>query len=122
MSLSYATGYLGRLYEDERKYTDALRLTREAAFHANSIDAFESAYLWQWQIARIYWAQGNEVQAIANYEHAIDLLENVRQELIDGSPYTFHQKVQPLFAELSDILLAPALMQLTARYSSITKG
>src|SRR5262249_49175297 len=31
-ALSYAWGYLGKLYEEERRYDEALRLTRQALF------------------------------------------------------------------------------------------
>ncbi len=106
--LSYARGYLGRLYEDDNAFDSALALSREAAFHANSVQAYESAYLWEWQIGRIQNKLGKTTESIVSYEQAVSTLEHVRQDLIDGSPYTFHQKVQPLFTELSDILLTSA--------------
>ncbi|MCZ6504231.1 MAG: CHAT domain-containing protein [Gammaproteobacteria bacterium] len=106
--LSYARGYLGRLYEDDNAFDSALALSREAAFHANSVQAYESAYLWEWQIGRIQNKLGKTTESIMSYEQALSTLEHVRQDLIDGSPYTFHQKVQPLFTELSDILLTSA--------------
>lgn len=105
---SYALGYQGEIlaaYGTKGKVKEALGSLKTALFLANSIDAFESAYLWQWQIAKLNRAQGRTVLAITGYQNAITTLEHVRQELVDGSPYTFHQKVQPLFTELSDILL-----------------
>ena len=36
---SYAWGYLGKLYEDERRYQEALQLTRRATFAAQQINA-----------------------------------------------------------------------------------
>ena len=109
--LSYARGFLGRLYEDDQGFDAALSLSREAAFHANTNQSFESAYLWEWQIGRIQNKQGQRTAAIKSYQQAITTLEHVRQDLIDGSPYTFHQKVLPLFTELSDILLASARLR-----------
>lgn len=109
--LSYARGYLGRLYEDDKAFDTALALSREAAFQANSVQAYESAYLWEWQIGRIQIKRGKTLDAIGSYEQAVSTLEHVRQDLIDGSPYTFHQKVEPLFTELSDILLRSAMAQ-----------
>lgn len=108
---SFARGYLGRLYEDDKVYDIALAFSREAAFHANSVRAYESAYLWEWQIGRIQNKVGRPDEAIESYRQAIATLEHVRQDLIDGSPYTFHQKVQPLFTEFSDILLTAAIME-----------
>lgn len=103
--LSYAKGYLARLYEDDKSYREALAISREAFFHANSVQSYESAYMWQWQIGRIQNSLGEQENAVKSYQQAIETLEHVRQDLIDGSPYTFHQKVQPLFTGLSDILL-----------------
>ena len=106
--LSYALGYQAQLYVDNGNLTDGLAFARTASFLANSIGANESAYLWEWQIARIHHAQSETQKAIASYERAIDTLEHVRQDLINGSPFTFHQKVRPLFTQLSDILLHTA--------------
>jgi|TARA_Y100000310_G_scaffold141400_1_gene140865 CHAT domain-containing protein len=121
--LSYARGYLARLYEDDKSYGEALAISREAAFHANSIQSYESAYLWEWQIGRIQRSLGELENAVKSYQQAIETLEHVRQDLIDGSPYTFHQKVMPLFTGLSDILLnsvqalaTPATRQQRYRY------
>ncbi|NJL17529.1 MAG: tetratricopeptide repeat protein [Nitrospira sp.] len=51
-TLSYALGYLGHLYETESRLDDALQLTRRALFAAQSVDAPESLYRWQWQLGR----------------------------------------------------------------------
>ena len=106
--VSYAKGHLDRLYGDDGALETALGLSRQAAFHASAAGSYESAYLWEWQIGRVLRKQGQTAESIAAYHQAIETLERVRQDLIDGSPYTFHQKVQPLFTELSDILLIEA--------------
>ena len=110
--LGYALGYKGRVLSEssnsEKDLASALALSERAAFLASASQAYESAYLWQWQAARIYNKQAQVTEAIKSYNDAILTLENVRQELITGSPFTFHQKVQPLFTELSDLLLTTA--------------
>jgi len=110
--LGYALGYKGRVLSEssnsEEDLATALALSERAAFLASASQAYESAYLWQWQAARIYNKQAQVTEAIKSYNDAILTLENVRQELITGSPFTFHQKVQPLFTELSDLLLTTA--------------
>ena len=110
--LGYALGYKGRVLSEssnsEKDLATALALSERAAFLASASQAYESAYLWQWQAARIYNKQAQVTEAIKSYNDAILTLENVRQELITGSPFTFHQKVQPLFTELSDLLLTTA--------------
>ena len=105
---AYALGYQGEILANTGNVEKAKSQLKTALFLANSIDAYESAYLWQWQLAKIDKQQHKTAQAITGYQHAISLLEHVRQALVDGSPYTFHQKIQPLFTELSDILLSSA--------------
>ncbi len=103
--LSYALGYKGQILLEAGEYDAALPLLQAATFYANDSLAYESAYLWEWQLARASAQSGQIVEAIQQYYRAIQTLEPVRQSLIDGSPFTFHQKIQPLFTELSSLLL-----------------
>jgi len=105
---SYAIGHQGRLLINQGQLGDGIGKLNIANFLASSIPSFESAYLWQWQLARAHRLQGKTSDAIAGYETAIATLEQVRKELINGSPFTFPQKIQPLFSELSDLLLTAA--------------
>ena len=50
---SYAWGNLGKLYEEENRYQDALQLTRRATFAAQQVNAPESLYRWEWQTGRL---------------------------------------------------------------------
>jgi tetratricopeptide (TPR) repeat protein len=70
-TVSYARGYLGTLYEDERRYDEALQLTREAIFAAQQVNAPESLYRWQWQAARLHRKMGNTDEALAAYRRAL---------------------------------------------------
>jgi CHAT domain-containing protein len=105
---SYAVGHQGRLLVDQGQYQLARSKLDTATFLAHATGSFESAYLWEWQSARAHRLEGHTEAAIAGYQSAIQTLEHVRQELITGSPFTYPQKIQPLFAELSDLLLAEA--------------
>ena len=58
-ALSYAWGYLGRLYEEERRYQESLDLTRRAVLAAQQVYAPESLALWQWQTGRVLRALGD---------------------------------------------------------------
>src|SRR4029434_2311145 len=64
---SYAWGYLGKLYEDEYRYSEALQLTRRAVFAAQQVNAPESLYRWQWQTGRLLKALGKIDDAISAY-------------------------------------------------------
>lgn len=105
---SYAIGHQGRLLINQGELEDGIQMLSTANFLANTIRSFESAYLWQWQLARAHRLQGKTSEAIKGYQTAIATLEQVRKELINGSPFTFPQKIQPLFSELSDLLLTAA--------------
>ncbi|MCK5876616.1 MAG: tetratricopeptide repeat protein, partial [Candidatus Marithrix sp.] len=45
--VSYAKGFLGKLYEQKQEYPAALKLTREAIFIAQDLP--DLLYLWEWQ-------------------------------------------------------------------------
>lgn len=103
---SYALGFTGRLYEDERRWDPALRYSREAALIAQQIEADELLYRWQWQTARILRSQGQYEPALAVYELATDTLAYVRPAVAERSHRSFRQDVEPLYFEYADLLLA----------------
>jgi len=105
---SYAIGHQGRYLIDQGRFTEGLSYLSTATFLANTSRSYESIYLWQWQTARALRLQGKTEAAVKEYQIAITTLEQVRKELINGSPFTFPQKIQPLFSELSDLLLTAA--------------
>ena len=110
-TLSYALGYLGHLYEIEFRMDDALQLTRRALFIAQSVDAPESLYRWQWQLGRQLAATGQLDQAIAAYRQATMTLQPIRIEVAQASsdgPFDGQDTVKPLFFELADLLLQRA--------------
>ena len=50
---SFAWGYLGKLYEDERRYAEALNVTQHAILMGQQAAAPEALYRWQWQAGRV---------------------------------------------------------------------
>jgi len=110
-SESYALGYIGGLYEDEGRHEDALVYSRQAAFLAQSSDAPEALYLWQWQIARALRALGDTPGAIGAYRQSIGTLNQIKGNLVAGSTDTFRERVGPVFFELADLLLEHAATQ-----------
>jgi CHAT domain-containing protein len=107
---SYAWGHLGALYEEEQRYTEALELTRRAAFAAQQIAAPESLYRWQWQTGRLLRKLGSEEPALAAYRRAVATLQSIRPELMrSGAAATsFREGLGPLYLELVDLLLRRA--------------
>src|SRR5262249_46284962 len=84
-ALSYAWGYLGRLYEAAHRNQEALQLTRQAALAAQQVHAPESLYLWQWQTGRLLHALGDLPAALEAYERAIATVQTMRPELLHGA-------------------------------------
>ncbi|HEY7203076.1 MAG TPA: CHAT domain-containing protein [Methylomirabilota bacterium] len=108
---SYARGYLGMLYEDERRYPEALELTQRALLLAQQITAPESLYRWQWQAGRVLHALGRTDEAIESYRRAITTLQSIRPELSvgrGGAPVPFREAAGRVYFEMVDLLLRRA--------------
>lgn len=105
---SYALGYLGKLYEDERRHAEALALTRRAILAAQRVDAPESLYRWQWQAARLLRHAGTPEEAIPAYRQAVHTLQSIRQEFSDErrSAAPFREAAGRVYLEFVDLLLA----------------
>jgi CHAT domain-containing protein len=110
---TYALGYLGKLYEQDKQLDNALSLTRRAAFVAQQANMPEALYRWEWQSARLLKAQGELEPAIAAYRRAVQTLQPIRHDVSLGygnetGQASFRQAVGPLFYELADLLLQQA--------------
>lgn len=105
---SYALGNLGELYEQTQQLSDAQNLTEQALFIAQSINASEIAYRWQWQLGRLLKAQGNVKGAIAAYTESVNSLKSLRSDLVAINPdiqFSFLEQVEPVYRQLVDLLL-----------------
>lgn len=108
---SYAWGYLGHLYETERRYAEALALTRRANFAAQQVNSTEALYRWQWQSGRLFYAQGNLDDALSAYGRAAFTLDPLRQEMsfgAGGAQAGLRDSVKPFLFEYADLLLKRA--------------
>jgi CHAT domain-containing protein len=105
---AYALGYMAQLYEREGRFEEALRLTRQALFAVQRLNAPEALYLWQWQVGRLQWAMGDLERATVAYESAVATLRSIRSDMIVGSgggQISFRDSVQPVILGLADLLL-----------------
>jgi len=108
---SYAFGYMGQLYEAEKRYEEALRLTRSAVFYAELSNSPEALYLWQWQLGRLFKAQGSVDEARQAFEKSINTLNPIRQELFIGyrtKQDFFNDNVKPVYLGLAELILDQA--------------
>src|SRR5579883_2480206 len=107
---SYAIGTLGNLYEQTQQWSDATRLTQQALVLAQSLDAVDISYQWQWQLGRLLRQQQDMPAAIAAYDGAIKQLQSIRYDLVTVNPdvqFSFRDKVEPVYRQFVDLLLQP---------------
>ncbi|MFB8792619.1 MAG: CHAT domain-containing protein [Potamolinea sp.] len=105
---AYALGSLGSLYEQTRQVKNALEITNQSLLLAQTINAPDIAYRWQWQLGRLLKAQENWEGAIAAYESAVKSLESLRGDLVSINPdvqFSFRESVEPVYRELVALLL-----------------
>ncbi|NEP01406.1 MAG: CHAT domain-containing protein [Symploca sp. SIO2E9] len=105
---SYALGQLGILYEKTQQLEAAQELIEKALLIAQSINAPEIAYNWQWQLGKLLQAQGETKSAIAAYTSAVSTLESLRSDIVSINPdvqFSFRESVEPIYRELVGLLL-----------------
>ena len=113
-----ALGILGNLYERNQKWQEAAQITERALVKAQSINATELTYQWQWQLGRIRKAQKDTEGAIAAYTQATASLQSLRSDLVAISSdvqYSFREKIEPVYRELAALLLRPQASQADLR-------
>ncbi|MFH7028412.1 MAG: CHAT domain-containing protein [Heteroscytonema crispum UTEX LB 1556] len=105
---SYAVGTMGELYEQTRQFSDAQKLTQKALFTAQSINASDIAYQWEWQLGRLFKQQGDVKGALSYYSQAFKTLQSLRSDLVAINPdiqFSFRQSVEPVYREFVELLL-----------------
>lgn len=107
---SYALGNLGKLYEATQQWSIAQQLTEQALLLAQTLNAPDIAYQWQWQLGRILKAIGEIKQATTAYEDAFHTLKSLRSNLVTANQnieFSFRESVEPVYRELVGLLLQP---------------
>ncbi|BAZ22093.1 hypothetical protein NIES4073_29740 [Kalymmatonema gypsitolerans NIES-4073] len=105
---SYAIGTLGRLYEQEKQWLNAQKLTQQALVLAQAVNAPDIAYNWHWQLGRLRKQQGDILGAIAAYDAAVNELQSLRSDLVAVNrdvQFSFKESVEPVYRESVALLL-----------------
>ena len=105
---TYALGNLGELYEQTGQLGEAKNLTEQALVLAQTINAPDIAFRWQWQLGRLLKARGDTKSAIAAYSSAVETLKDLRKELVSINPevqFSFRESVEPVYRQLVGLLL-----------------
>ncbi|MBW4470626.1 MAG: CHAT domain-containing protein [Stenomitos rutilans HA7619-LM2] len=112
---SYVLGTLGSLYEGTQQWDAAKTLTRQALSLAQSINAPDIAYQWEWQLGRVF-CQGTQSctstgdlhNATAAYGSAVKTLQSLRSDLAAINPevqFSFRESVEPVYRQFVELLL-----------------
>ncbi|MEO0687294.1 MAG: hypothetical protein AAFY76_20140, partial [Cyanobacteria bacterium J06649_11] len=107
---SYALGYLGELYEKSQQLSDARKLTEKALILAQTTNANDIAYRWQWQLGRLLNKQNQIDEAINAYSESVNTLDLIRNDLVANNvdvQFSFRESVEPVYRELVGLLLQP---------------
>jgi CHAT domain-containing protein len=105
---SYALGSLGGLYEQTKQLSNAQDLTEKALLIAQTIDAPDIAYQWQWQLGRLLKTKGDIKGALFAYDEAYKTLKSLRSDLAAINPdvqFSFRESVEPVYRQFVDLLL-----------------
>ena len=107
---SFAWGYLGKFYEDDHRYEDALDVTQHAILMSRQAAAPEALYRWHWQAGRLLKALDRPQEAIDAYRQAIVAVQSIRTEVSaavaeDQPDASFRETVGAVYFELADLLL-----------------
>lgn len=107
---SLALGQLSRLYGHTQQWSESQDLAKRALSLSQSSNALDIAYRWQQQLGKAYYAQGKDVDAIASYTNAVEILGQVRRDLLATNAdvqFSFRETVEPVYRELVSLLLLP---------------
>ncbi len=115
---SYALGTLGNLYESTHQWSSAKTVTQQALSLAQSIDAGDISYQWQWQLGRIFCqgthpctSTGNQQNATTAYAEAVKTLQSLRSDLVainQDLQFSFRENVEPVYRQFVELLLTPS--------------
>ena len=113
---SYALGTLGEFYAQQAHWSPAEKYTLAALLIAQTINAPEIAYRWQWQMGRIIQNrteqrsdhQDTNAEALNYYTQAFNTLNELRSDLVilnSEVQFSFRESVEPVYRQLVDLLL-----------------
>jgi CHAT domain-containing protein len=105
---AFALGFLGALYEDEKRWAEAESFTSQAAFAAQSAGAFDQLYRWEWQLARIQRGRGALVDSQAALERAVSGFSDMRADVLQSTRGAYRTLVEPLYLDYADVNLKQA--------------
>lgn len=108
-SRGYALGYDGIVYESAGQLPESFDMTRKALFSAQLTDSREQLALWQWQLARLHAASGNDGASLVAYKRALAELQHLQQSApsqCSECTVSFKEFIEPVYTGLLDRLFS----------------
>jgi CHAT domain-containing protein len=112
VTIAYALGELGKLYELDGRLEDSRILTIQALQELESrtatIAVSDALYRWQWQLGRILGKQGQWDNAVDAYCSTVQTLRGIRGDLltIDSDlQFSFEDQIEPVYYQLINLLV-----------------
>ncbi|MEQ8753527.1 MAG: CHAT domain-containing protein [Coleofasciculus sp. G1-WW12-02] len=105
---SLSLGILGTLYDKTQQWSQAQRLTEQALFLSQSINAADLSYQWYWQLAQILTKIGDKPGAIAANQQALDTVQSLRGDIVAMNAdvrFAFQEKIEPIYRHFVSLLL-----------------
>ena len=106
---SFALGTLANVYIHLGQESKSIKYLSQAMGIAQSVEAWDIAYKWQWQLGQLY-RKSNVMQgAVQAYTAAVHSLELVRSSILSINPeiqFAFKDKVEPVYQEYMELLLS----------------
>ncbi len=106
---SYAYGSIGKIYFLRKQHKKTQEYVEKAVRLAQSIQAWDIAYQWQYQLGLLYQEQAKLDKAAQAFEAAINSLEQVRGNILSINPevqLSFLDKIAPVYRDYTRLLLS----------------
>ncbi|GAX38945.1 CHAT domain-containing protein [Nodularia sp. NIES-3585] len=106
---SLALGTLANIYSHLGQEPQSIKHLQQAMGLAQSVQAWDIAYQWQWQLGQFYKKTNNIQSAIKVYAAAVYSLDQVRGSILSINPeiqFAFNDKVEPVYQEYMELLLS----------------
>ncbi len=106
-----ALGQLSQLYEEQNRFSEALKLNTQAIAEAKKVDAHDLLLELEWRQGRLNRSSQKLPEATLAYQNAIEHIEAIRQDIpveYHNGRSSFREILEPVYLGLADLLLMQA--------------